>query len=320
MNLKTDETLFPNALKIYLRYMRTIRGRSEKTVRIYRDAINEMIRFINSHKNNISMDSPINNLDEKFFSSITLTDLYEYLYFIDMVKQNNSSTRARKVSSIRSFFKFLANKEHIISENPAAELESPKLKKSLPRYLELDESTKLLNCIEGPYKTRDFAIILLFLTCGMRLEELVNINISDIRNNVLTITGKGNKERTVYLSELCVTAIKEYLLVRPHDGVVDRDALFISRHMRRISRETVQKMVKKYIKQAGLDEKKYSVHKLRHTAATLMYRDGHVDIRLLQEILGHMNLSTTQIYTHVDNRLLKSAIDSNPISKLKREE
>ncbi len=317
MNRLVDESTFPEYLRLYLRYLRSIRGRSEKTVRTYRDTISEMLHFMNSRKNDLPIDSSIKNLSTDFFASITLTDLYEYIYHIDMVQKNNSSTRARKISSLRSFFKYLTNKEHVISENPAAELESPKLKKTLPKHLELDESMKLLESVNGSFKERDFAIILLFLTCGMRLEELVNINLSDIRGNVLVITGKGNKERTVYLSESCIAAINDYMKVRPNDGLIDRDALFISRQNRRISREMVQKLVKKYIKAAGLDEKKYSVHKLRHTAATLMYRDGHVDIRLLQEILGHTNLSTTQIYTHVDNSQLKSAIESNPISKLK---
>lgn len=316
MNLMNEQE-FPGFFKEYLRYLRTIRGRSEKTVRIYKDAVSEMLHFLNSLKNDLPLDSSIKNLDINFLSSVSLTDLYEYLYFIDMQKKNNSSTRARKISSIRSFFKYICNKMHYIAENPAAELESPKLKKSLPKHLELDESIKLLECITGPYKERDFAIILLFLTCGMRLEELVNINLSDIWGNTLVITGKGNKERTVYLSDACILAINEYLKVRPVEGVSDRNALFISRQLNRISREMVQKMVKKYIKLSGLDEKKYSVHKLRHTAATLMYRDGHVDIRLLQEILGHSNLSTTQIYTHVDNTQLKTAIDANPISQLK---
>ena len=318
MKIVTDESQFPDFFRKYLRYLRTIRGRSEKTARIYRDAVNEMLHYLQHLKNKVEFESSIADLDKNFLNTITLTDLYEYLYFIDMVRKNNSATRARKVSSIRSFFKFLTNKEHLITENPAAELESPKLKKSLPRHLELDESLKLLQVVDGQYKERDFAIILMFLTCGMRLEELVNINLSDLRNNVLVITGKGNKERTVYLSESCVTAVNAYLKVRPVDGVIDREALFISRQMRRISREMVQKLVKKYIKKAGLDEKKYSVHKLRHTAATLMYRDGNVDIRLLQEILGHSNLSTTQIYTHVDNSQLRTAIESNPISKLKQ--
>lgn len=319
MSLVSDETQYPEFFKLYLRYLRTIRGRSEKTVRLYRDTINEMLHYLQHLKLKLPVDASILSLDKSFLASITLTDLYEYLYYIDIVKKNNSATRARKVSSIRSFFKYISNKEHLITENPAIELETPKIKKSLPKFLELDESLKLLQVIDGQFKERDFAIILLFLTCGMRLEELVNINLSDLRNNMLVITGKGNKERTVYLSESCVLAVNTYLKVRPVDGVIDREALFISRQMRRISREMVQKLVKKYIEKAGLDPLKYSVHKLRHTAATLMYRDGNVDIRLLQEILGHSNLSTTQIYTHVDNSQLRTAIESNPISKLKQE-
>lgn len=308
---------YPYFLNDYLRYLRTILGRSENTVIVYSETISELLHFLQYFKLNSNFDAPINKLDAGFLKTISLTDLYEYLYYIDLKKSNSSSTRAKKVSAVKSFFKFLTSKENILTVNPAIELSSPKIKKTLPKYLKLDEALKLLNSVNGTYKERDYAIILLFLTCGMRLSELVNINIKDIRSQKLVITGKGNKERTVYLSEPCENAINAYLKVRPKEGVIDREALFISRNNRRISRRMVQTIVEKYLKAAGLDGMNFSTHKLRHTAATLMYQEGNVDIRLLQEILGHTNLSTTEIYTHVSNEQLKTAIDSNPLSKIK---
>jgi len=251
--------------------------------------------------------------------TVTLSDLYEFISFLSRERDNNPTTRARKVASLKSFFNYLTNKAKLLNYNPASELESPKVFKRLPKYLNIDESKQLLNVIEGKHQERDYAIITLFLNCGLRLSELVNININNIKNDTLRVTGKGNKERTIYLNEACINAINDYLKVRPVDGVKDKNALFLSERKQRISNKTVQHIVKKYIALSGLDPERYSTHKLRHTAATLMYKYGKVDIRALQQILGHESISTTEIYTHVDNSQLRNAIDSNPLANLKKE-
>lgn len=261
----------------------------------------------------------IMDIDVEFIKGIDLNDLYDYMMYVSNAKNNKARAMARKVSSLKSFFKYLNVKAKLIDFNPAKELDSPKIVKSLPRYLELSESKQLLNSIEGRNKERDYAIITLFLNCGMRLNELVGINLSHIKGNRLTVLGKGNKERTVYLNEACIEAIEEYLKVRPKTGLADEDALFISSQKKRVSDKTVQYLVKKHIREAGLDATKYSTHKLRHTSATLMYKYGKVDIRALQEILGHENLNTTEIYTHVDSDEIRKAIENNPLAEFKKE-
>ena len=244
--------------------------------------------------------------------------------YLKDVCNDSAVTRARKVASIRGFFKYLHVKARIIDDNPAKELESPNLGKRLPKFLTLEQSTTLLDGIKNAPLTgrqhdnriRDYAIITLFLNCGMRLAELVGIDINHIKFDeaLLTVVGKGNKERTVYLNKAALTAVKEYLAVRPTDGVVDKNALFLSERKTRISRRTVQNLIKNYLRDfCGLTEH-YSTHKLRHTAATLMYQYGNVDIRALQEILGHESIATTEIYTHVDNSQIREAIESNPLA------
>lgn len=308
---------YPQIFNDYIRFLRTIRGRSEKTIYVYSETICELLHFLQHFKLETSIEEPIENIDVDFLKTVTVTDLYEYLYYIDIVQKNSATTRSKKISAIRSFFKFLTSSENLLEANPAINLSFPKAQKSLPKYLKLDEALKLLNAVNGKNKERDYAILLLFLTCGMRLQELLNINIKDVRSNTLVILGKGNKERTVYLPDTCKKAIDDYLKIRPKDGVIDKDALFLSNRNRRISRRMVQATVEKYLKAIGLDGMHLSTHKLRHTAATLMYQEGHVDIRLLQEILGHANLATTQIYTHVSGEQLKTAIDANPLAKIK---
>ena len=208
-------------------------------------------------------------------------------------------------------------KAKYIDDNPTKELESPKLKQSLPNYLSLDECKILLETVlKNSNGYRDYAIITLFLNCGMRLSELVGINLTDIKNDTLIVTGKGNKERTIYLNNACIQAIAKYIKERPVDNVKDKNALFLSARNQRISNKTVQFLVKKYIQLAGLDTSRFSTHKLRHTAATLMYRDGNTDLRTLQEILGHEHLSTTQIYTHVNDEQQKNAMNNNPLANI----
>ena len=220
---------------------------------------------------------------------------------------------------MKAFFKYLTNQTKLLEENPLRELERPNIKKSLPKYLTLEQSLNLLGCVDGANKERDYCILTLFLNCGLRLAELVSLNCSDIRDdNTMKVTGKGNKERTIYLNDACISAIKAYLKVRPKITNSDRNALFVSRHKQRISPKTVQHIVKVFLEKSGLANQGLSTHKLRHTAATLMYQHGKVDVLLIKEILGHENLSTTEIYTHIASDQLKNAVDANPLSKVER--
>lgn len=318
-NLPQD---MPYFLKDFITYMEAIRGKSKNTVLEYFFDLRTFLRYMKVLHMNASLDEfesiPIDDISIDFIQSITLHDLYEFLSYTSSERLNNANSRARKVAALRSFFKYLNTKAKLIADNPAKDLDSPKIPKSLPKYLSLDESRSLLSHIDGNDKLRDYAIITLFLNCGMRLSELAAINIKDIKDEKLTVIGKGNKERVIYLNKACMQAIEAYIeKERPKEGIKHphQNALFISRNKQRLSIKTIQHLVKKHLNAAGLDDTKYSVHKLRHTAATLMYQHGHVDVRVLQEILGHTNLATTQIYTHLDSEQLRHAVDSNPLSE-----
>ena len=320
-NFKIEDDDLPECLNSFFNYSETIRGKSNTTILGYKNDLTMFFRFMKLHKNIVSKKCDfekikINNIDNEFLNSINLSDLYTFISFTEKYKSNGSCARARKVASIKSFFKYLHDKIKVISENPALELESPKIKKRNPVYLSLDESKSLLNVIDGKYKERDYCIMTLFLNCGLRLSELCGINISNIREDTLTVIGKGSKERTIYLNNACLKALNSYLEIRNKDinKIIDKDALFISKNYKRINKRSIELMLKKYLAKANLDIEKYTPHKLRHTAATLMYKYGNVDIRSLQEILGHANVSTTQIYTHVDNEQLRKATNLNPLN------
>ena len=313
----------PVIVQQYALYLRNIRGLSAHTVDEYCMDLRTFFRFIKRDRglagdeNNLEAIS-VNDVDLDLIRSITTLDIFEFMNFVADSRNNMSSTRQRKSSSLKSFFKYLTVHEKLLMENPTENLTPPKKKKSLPHFLSLEQSIELLNAVEGPDKERDYCILVLFLNCGMRLSELVGINISDVlhNNSTIRILGKGNKERIVYLNQACLEAIESYLKVRPKDGVKDRNALFLSNRKTRISPKTVQFIVKKYLDKIGLSGPGYSVHKLRHTAATLMYRHGHVDIRVLQDILGHENLGTTEIYTHTSSTQMEDAANANPLSKV----
>lgn len=312
----------PSAAKNFIVYMETIKGNSKKTVEAYSYDLMLFFKFMKIKKNIVSEDTNfddirIDDIDDYFLRTIGLNDLYSFISYTAKERNNCNYARARKVACLRSFFKYIHTKLKIIDSNPAIELEPPKINSRQPLHLSLDDSKTLLQAINGPYKERDYAILMLFLNCGLRLSELVSINIDNINGDILRVIGKGNKERTVYLNKACINSINEYLKVRIHNGIKedDKNALFISRNKKRISPRTVQVIVKKYIKAAGLDDKKYSTHKLRHTAATLMYKYGNVDIRALQQILGHKSVATTQIYTHIDDERLRQAMKANPLSE-----
>lgn len=316
----------PELVKNFLTYQSAIKNKSEKTVDEYCLDLRLFFRFLYCNQNNISVDEisgdniDISQLNSDFFKSITLNDAYMFLTYCKNIRQNKEKARARKVSSIRAFFKYL-KMNGFISENPMVYLDSPKLKKSLPKYLTVDQARNLLDSVQGKNRERDYCILTLFLNCGMRLSELVSLDYNKISINddsaTVIITGKGNKERTVYLNNACIASLRDYMLVRPKDGVKDKYALFLSNRLTRISPKTVQHIVDTYLEKAGLGGGGFSTHKLRHTAATLMYQTGKVDLLELKEILGHENLNTTQIYTHLLDEKLKEAVDANPLADYK---
>jgi len=315
----------PPIIRDFLTYCETIKGKSSKTVDEYYLDLQTFFRYILLTRGMVDKKTEFNKIsiekvDAQLLNSITVSDLYAFIVFCKNERGNSPSTRARKTSTLRVFFKYLSSKVNIIDSNPAEMLDSPKVKQSLPKHLTLEDSLDLLSCVDGTNKERDYCILVLFLNCGMRLSELCGINLSDIRSdNTLRLLGKGNKERIVYLNNACTEAIKAYIAVRPNERIVatDRNALFISRNNRRISNKTVQFIVKKYLDKAGLGGQGLSTHKLRHTAATLMYQHGNVDIRVLKDVLGHANLGTTQIYTHISDKQVKNAIEANPLSNVK---
>lgn len=313
----------PNLVKLYLNYLSGIKSKSELTVLEYASDLRLFFRFVARTRNLCDNSVPfdeinISLMDNETICSVTLDEAYLFLAYCRKERKNDNNSRARKVISIKRFYRYL-EVNGIITVNKMAFLESPQKKKSLPKYLTLDESLKILNNVDGKNKERDYCILTIFLNCGLRLSELVGINISHIKDNdTLVVLGKGNKERTVYLNQACINAISAYMAVRPKDGVIDRDALFLSNQKKRISRITVQKMVESNLEKNGLSGRGLSTHKLRHTAATLMYQHGGVDPLQLKEILGHENLSTTEIYTHIHDEQLKEAIDSNPLNNLSK--
>lgn len=312
----------PQLVQQYLLYLEAIKGHSELSVIEYASDLRTFFRFLTRHKNLVPNNTDDNEIDLSpidinFIKDITLNDAYQFLIYLKQERKNNETTRARRVIAIRRFFIYLTDNLGLLESNPMKNLDIPKTKKSLPKYLTLEEAEKLLAVVDGKYKERDYAIITLFLNCGMRLSELVSIDYNDIKaDDSLVITGKGNKERNVYLNTACLVAINNYLKVRPTDGVRDR-ALFLSARNQRISPKTVQHIVYSNLEKAGLGDRGLSVHKLRHTAATLMYQHGDVDLLLLKEILGHENLGTTEIYTHISSDATKKAIEANPLSDKK---
>ncbi|MDZ5048555.1 tyrosine-type recombinase/integrase [Clostridium perfringens] len=341
-NNKQDELLEKNKFKFdflekskhpkrvieFLNYLENVKGKSLNTVKGYSVDLGLFFKFLKVYKgleNNIELEKieevEISDLGDNFIKEITLSDIYAFLAFLEKVRNNSAYARARKVATLKSFFKFLNSKIKLIDENPTVELESPKINKRHPVYLTLDQSITVLNSMDKENKNyyRDYCILTLFLNCGMRLSELCNIEIEKIKGDTLTIIGKGNKERTVYLNEASIAAIENYLKNR-NDSKATEEAkkyLFLSNKYRPINKRSVEILVKKHIENAGFKDQKYTPHKLRHTAATLMYKYGNVDIRSLQNILGHENISTTQIYTHVDDETLRKAVKTNPLANIK---
>ncbi len=316
----------PPLLQDFANHELAIKNKSELTVDEYVLDLFLFFRYLKARRSGQVLspsfaETDISDIDIRFLREITLADAYAFLSYCKSERDNDAAARARKVSSIRTFFKYLCVQRKLLDDNPMQELETPKQRRAQPKYLTLEESIRLLESVDGKHKERDFCILTLFLNCGLRLSELVSINYTDIKdNNTLVVKGKGNKERTVYLNEACITAIKNYMAVRPVDKVrqTDKSALFLSSRFQRISPKTVQHMVYSYLEKCGLGDRGLSVHKLRHTAATLMYQHGNVDVLVLKEILGHENLGTTEIYTHLVDEQLKKASDANPLANIKQ--
>lgn len=312
----------------FLSYFSGVRERSATTMREYHYDLRLFFRWYKRTKglcpaHTDLADIDLEDIDENLLREVTLGDIYRFISWLSLERNNGPAARARRVSSLRAFFNFLSNKVHVIDTNPTAELEAPKQMKSLPRFLDLEESTALLRSAadeDTRLGTRDYCILTLFLNCGMRLSELIGIDVDDIRGERLSVIGKGHKERTVYLNELCIEALTEWLEERVPGKKPDESALFISRNGRRISQRAVENVVKKYLLKAGLDPKRYSAHKLRHTAATLMYQYGQVDLRSLQQILGHESVATTEIYTHINDKMLQKAVAQNPLNQLRKQD
>lgn len=321
----------PQILRDFLNYHETIKGQSQLTISEYYLDLRMFLRFMKLMRSEMPMNTDletisIKDIDVKFLSEIETSDVYDFLGYLANDRPLNpnspvsdtgidSAARGRKLSSIKSFFKYLTVRTKLLSENPVADVEYPKIRKSLPKYLTLEQSSKLLEAVSGQNQVRDYAILLLFLNCGIRRSELVGLNISDIYDDRIRVVGKGNKERIVYFGAACKKAIDQYMEQRNKVVLTDNRALFGSRNGNRITVTAVHRLVKKALLQAGLDSTQFSAHKLRHTAATMMLSGG-VDVKTVQEVLGHENLNTTQIYTHIENTELKIASEANPLSKL----
>lgn len=322
----------PLILREFLAYHETIKGQSAKTVSEYYLDLRMFLRFMQLMKSEMPIDTnldaiSIKDLDLDFIRMITLSDIYEFLSYLANERINlpdsahpergiGSAARARKLSAIKSFYKYLTVRTRQLTENPVKDLEFPKIRKSLPKYLTLEQSAQLLSAVQGPNAKRDYAILLLFLSCGIRRSELVGLNLSDVYDDRIRVVGKGNKERIVYFGTSCRKALDDYLIERNKmSGLSDDRALFVSRDRNRISVTAVHRLVKKHMLTAGLDASQFSAHKLRHTAATMMLAGG-VDVKTVQEVLGHEHLNTTEIYTHIENTELKIAAEANPISKI----
>ncbi len=319
---------YPKLIVEFASYKQTIQGCSPKTVSEYLFDLRTFCRYLiltrrgDKPTPEIMRETPFAHLELDFFASVTTYEIYEFMLYTDSTRGNGNSAKSRKLCAIRMFYKYLTVKRGLLENSPAANIESPKQKRQLPKHLSVEESVSLLTSVQedtdSSSRARDYAILTLFLNCGLRLSELCGIRFGDMDPQLrsMRVTGKGAKERVVYLNDACKEALTAYLPIRramkAKPGATD--ALFISRQGKQISVKTVQWMVKKYLTAAGLEYKHYSTHKLRHTAATLMYQTGKVDIRVLKDILGHEQLTTTQIYTHVSDKGMENAMAENPLA------
>ncbi|MFA5658602.1 MAG: tyrosine-type recombinase/integrase [Oscillospiraceae bacterium] len=314
----------PGYLADFLFYLKVVKARSERTVEAYYIDIRTFLRYLRLINRAVAQDTQLSEIKISdtpisYIKDFTLNNAYEYLYYTSDELENTTTTRARKTSALKQFFNFLHKKAGLIQANPLVDLEIPAVKNKLPKFLTLEESLELLKSINSTYPERDYCIITLFLNCGMRLSELVGLNIKDIsfENSTMRLLGKGNKERIIYINFACVESLRAYLAIRPN-APKEQNAVFLSKRYLRISKRRVQQIVENCLFSAGLDNKGISTHKLRHTAATLMYQHGNVDPLVLKEILGHKSIATTEIYTHLSSENLKKAAESSPLSNVKK--
>lgn len=316
----------PSYLKDYINYIRTVKNHSERTQEAYYIDLRLFLRYLKVVHHDVPKDADFSSIKIadvpfSYVKDFTNTDAYMYLNFLNTERNNSVKTRARKITSLRRFYGYLHDRAKTIDENPVEHVDLPKIPKTLPKYLQLDQSEQLLESISGKNQIRDYCILTLFLNCGMRLSELAGLNIADYskKSRSLRLFGKGRKERIVYLNDACISALDDYLKVRPKSEI-ETKAIFLSTHANHLTRLTtrrIQKIVEDQLKIAGLGNLGISVHKLRHTAATLMYEYGNVDILVLKEILGHENLGTTEIYTHLSSIDKKEAAERSPLAKMK---
>lgn len=324
-------TDIPQILRDFLTYHENIKGQSPRTIAEYYLDLRMFLRFIKLMRSDMPIhtrldDIPITDVDLRFIEEITTSEIFDFLSYLANDRTANPDalvpeygiepvSRSRKLSAIKSFYKYLTVRTKQLTENPVADLEYPKLRKSLPKYLTMDQASALLQAVSGQNARRDYAILMVFLNCGIRRSELVGLNLTDVYEDRIRVVGKGNKERFVYFGTPCRKAIDAYLAERKELVLTDNRALFGSRNGNRISVTAVHRLVEKALLKAGLDATQFSAHKLRHTAATMMLSGG-VDVKTVQEVLGHENLNTTQIYTHIESTELKLAAEANPLSKL----
>lgn len=328
----------PEYLNNYLKYCQFILFYSETTVNEMYVDIKTFMRYL-IVKNN---EKEYKNLTIELFKEIEITDfnintlnnirpydIEQYIYFLRYMLDNSEKTRNRKLSSLKRFFRYLAD-NNLIGNNPALHIKYAQSEKRLPKYLTLNESKTLLSKTitnETRNYIRDYAIECIFLNCCLRLSELVGINLTDIKLDEMTlrVTGKGNKQRIIYLNEATKEAIEEYLKIRPKLDKTkpDYNALFLSERKKRISRRNVQLITEKCLKNAfDGNIKNLHTHSLRHTGATLMHSENNANIVIIQKILGHKQLSSTEIYTHVTNKKMQKIMNNCTISSIleKREE
>lgn len=321
--MEIDRTECPEFLLNYIFHITVTKGLSKRTVQEYYLDIRLFLKYIRMMKDpscadiDDIRDISIKDMSIDIVNQVQLQTIYEFLYYIREERENQELARGRKTSALKSFFGFLYNNQDIIDHDPTERLELPSTKKSIPKYLTLEQSRKLLESIDTAFFERDFCIITLFLNCGIRLSELVGLNTTDLILDEcqMRVLGKGNKERMVFLNSACMHAILQYMNIRQQMLNDDSErALFLSKRRTRISKRRVQQIVENTLAAAGLSGQGYSTHKLRHTAATLMYQYGNVDALTLKEVLGHASTSTTEIYTHLTNENIRQATESSPLA------
>ncbi len=331
------EALLSKPLLDFSNYKQNVQNRSLLTVSEYLLDLHIFFKFLCAVRADVEpCDEEFEKIDLRgcdyaFMESVTPDEIYDYISYLRRGRGISPRSAQRKLSAVKSLYKF-ATVTGKIKNNPARDIDHSASKKTLPKYMTLNESVDLLNSVseekDSKTKLRDYAIIITFLNTGMRLSELVSINMEDFDRDMtsLVVTGKRSKQRIVYINDAARDAILEYRgsLTEEQKNVKDeksknRHPVFLSNRNERISNKTVQWLVHKHLVNAGLGYKQLSTHKLRHTAATLMYREGGVDIRVLQDILGHEQLNTTQIYTHVASSNVEQAVHQNPLADFKPE-